>query len=122
MTLFNVKKNDYYYSFKTQFEGQLGQDLGHASGGLTKVNQRQYKDKKCYYIVLKPDSGVDRGKARVIDREDQHELTKVSILIENSYYHSSKTQLARRPDARLRSQISRVNSQYFLKIIKATLF
>jgi hypothetical protein len=74
-------KNNYYYSFKTQFEGQPGQDLDHASWGLTKVNQSQYKDKKCYYIVLKPDLGVDRGKARVIGLEDQHELTKVNILI-----------------------------------------
>ena len=59
-------------------EGQPGTRL---ESWTKRVNLGQCKDKSCYYHNLKPDSGVDWGKAQVTSQEGQHELTWVNVWI-----------------------------------------
>ena len=76
-------KINYYYSFKTQLEGNYGAKL-ESRVGLTRVNLRI----KIIIIVLQPDSGVDLGEACVMSRVhvDPSQYKK-----KNSFYHNFKT-------------------------------
>jgi hypothetical protein len=68
-------KNGYYYSFKTQIEGQPGQGPSHVLGESTWVDPGQHKIKVIIIIVLKLYSGLTCGNARVTDQEGQPKLT-----------------------------------------------